>query len=336
MRAWHVDRPGRVGTEDGNPLVERDTPVPEPGPGELLLRVLACGVCRTDLHVTEGDLPVHRPGVTPGHEVVGEVVATGPGGPTGFVVGDRAGAAWLRSTDGTCRYCQRGAENLCPASAYTGWDADGGYAEYLTVPAAYAHVLPGGYSDADLAPLLCAGIIGYRALKRAAVPPGGRLGLYGFGGSAHLAAQVALAQGATVHVMTRGERAQALARSLGASFVGGPADRPPEPLDSAILFAPVGDLALPALAALDRGGTLAIAGIYLTDIPPLAYDRYLFQERQVRSVTSNTREDAREFLAFAGSHRLSVTTHQYPLDHADQALCDLKSGRFDGAAVLIP
>jgi propanol-preferring alcohol dehydrogenase len=338
MRAWHVDQPGPVGTDgtDGHPLVARDTPVPEPGPGELLLRVLACGVCRTDLHVTEGDLPVHRPGVTPGHEVVGEVVSTGPGDSAGFAIGDRAGAAWLRRTDGTCRYCQRGAENLCPASAYTGWDADGGYAEYLTVPSLYAHPLPEGYSHAELAPLLCAGIIGYRALKRAALPPGGRLGLYGFGGSAHLAGQVALAQGATLYVMTRGAQAQDLARSLGATFVGGATDMPPEPLDAAILFAPVGDLVLPALAALDRGGTLAIAGIYLTDIPALSYDRYLFQERQVRSVTSNTRADAREFLAFAAEHRLSVTTHEYPLDAADHALADLKAGRFDGAAVLVP
>jgi len=342
MRAWHVDTPGPIGIDgaEGHPLVARETPVPEPGPGELLLRVLACGVCRTDLHVTEGDLPVHRPGVTPGHEVVGEVVATGPGDSAGhtagFAVGDRAGAAWLRWTDGECRYCQHGAENLCPFSIYTGWDADGGYAEYLTVPAAFAHRLPAGYSDAELAPLLCAGIIGYRALRRAALPPGGRLGIYGFGGSAHLAAQVALAQGASLYVMTRGERSQELARSLGATFVGGAADMPPEPLDSAILFAPVGDLVLPALAALDRGGTLAIAGIYLTDIPPLSYDKYLFQERQLRSVTSNTREDAREFLAFAAAHRLEVTTHEYPLDAADRALADLKAGRFDGAAVLVP
>jgi alcohol dehydrogenase, propanol-preferring len=336
MRAWHVDRPGPVGNETGRPLVLRDTPVPAPGPGELLLRVLACGVCRTDLHVTEGDLPVHRPGVTPGHEVVGEVAAVGPGDPAGFAVGDRAGAAWLRSTDGSCRYCQREAENLCPASAYTGWDADGGYAEYLTVPAAYAHRLPGGYSDVELAPLLCAGIIGYRALQRAALPPGGRLGIYGFGGSAHLAAQVALAQGATLSVMTRGEDARRLARSLGASFVGGAADPPPEPLDAAILFAPVGELVPTALAALDRGGTLAVAGIYLTDIPPLNYQRHLFQERQLRSVTSNTRQDAGEFLGFAASHKLSVTAHPYPLDAADQALADLKGGRFDGAAVLVP
>jgi propanol-preferring alcohol dehydrogenase len=338
MRAWHVDRPGAVGPDGpaAGTLVERDTPVPEPGPGELLLRVLACGVCRTDLHVTEGDLPVRRPGVTPGHEVVGEVAALGPGDPAGFAVGDRAGAAWLRWTDGTCAYCARGAENLCPASAYTGWDADGGYGEYLTVPAAYAHPLPAGYSDVELAPLLCAGIIGYRALKRAALPPGGRLGLYGFGGSAHLAAQVATALGATLSVMTRGEQAQQLARSLGAAFVGGPADIPPEPLDAAILFAPVGDLVPAALAALDRGGTLAVAGIYLTDIPSLNYERHLFQERQLRSVTSNTRQDAREFLAFAAAHRLSVTTHEYPLDAAGQALADLKAGRFDGAAVLAP
>jgi alcohol dehydrogenase, propanol-preferring len=336
MRAWHVASPGPV---NGHPLrLSTTDEMPRPGPGELLLRVLACGVCRTDLHVTEGDLAPRvptPPGVTPGHEVVGEVAALGEGA-AGFAVGDRAGAAWLRWTDQDCRFCTRGAENLCPNSLYTGWDADGGYAEYLTVPAAYAHHLPPGYSEAELAPLLCAGIIGYRALKRAELPPGGRLGLYGFGGSAHLAAQVALAQGATVHVLTRGEQAQRLARELGAASVGGAADLPPEPLDSAILFAPVGDLVLPALAALDRGGTLAIAGIYLSDIPSLNYERHLFQERQLRSVTSNTRADAREFLAFAAEHKLAVTTHPYPLESADQALRDLKEGRFDGAAVLVP
>ena len=346
MRAWHVEALGPV---TGHPLrLHPDDDIPQPGPGELLLRVLACGVCRTDLHVTEGDLPPHRPGppgVTPGHEVVGEVAAIGEGAPEGaqaagagqqFAVGDRAGAAWLRWTDGTCKYCRRDAENLCPQSLYTGWDADGGYAEYMTVPAAYAHRLPQGYSDAELAPLLCAGIIGYRALKRAELPPGGRLGLYGFGGSAHLAAQVALARGATVHVLTRGEQARRLALELGAASAGDAADMPPEPLDAAILFAPVGDLVLPALAALDRGGTLAIAGIHLTDIPPLNYEKHLFQERQLRSVTSNTRADAREFLGIAAEHKLAVTVHPYPLDAADQALRDLKAGAFDGAAVLIP
>src|SRR5246127_5371842 len=222
MRAWHVDRPGPVGINGGSvgPLVERDTPVPEPRPGELLLRVLACGVCRTDLHVTEGDLPVHRPSVTPGHEGVAEVVAVSEGDANGFKERGRAGRAWLRWTDNTCKFCRRGAENLCPNSLYTGWDADGGYAEYLTVPAAYAHRLPPGYTNEELAPLLCAGIIGYRALQRAELPPGGRLGLYGFGGSAHLAAQVALARGATVHVLTRGEQAQRLALELGAASGG--------------------------------------------------------------------------------------------------------------------
>ncbi len=335
MRAWHVEAPGPV---TGRPLrLHTEDDLPRPGPGELLLRVLACGVCRTDLHVTEGDLPPHRPGVTPGHEVVGQVAALGEGAEAdGFAVGDRAGAAWLRWTDNECRYCTRGAENLCPNSRYTGWDADGGYAEYMTVPAGYAHRLPEGYSDPELAPLLCAGIIGYHALQRADLPPGGRLGLYGFGGSAHLAAQVALARGATVHVLTRGEQARRLALGLGVASVGEAADSPPEPLDAAILFAPVGDLVLPALAALDRGGTLAIAGIYLSDIPPLNYERHLFSERQLRSVTSNTRAGAREFLDFAAGHKLQVTAHPYPLDAADQALRDLKAGRFDGAAVLTP
>jgi propanol-preferring alcohol dehydrogenase len=333
MRAWHVETPGPV---TGHPLsLHTDDDIPRPGPGELLLRVLACGVCRTDLHVTEGDLPPHRRGVTPGHEVVGEVVELGED-TTAFKVGDRAGAAWLRWTDGTCKYCRKQAENLCPHSQYTGWDADGGYAEFMTVPAAYAHRLPDGYDDAELAPLLCAGIIGYRALQRAELPAHGRLGIYGFGGSAHLATQVALARGATVHVMTRGAQARRLALELGAASAGDAADSPPEPLDAAIMFAPVGELVLPALAALDRGGTLSIAGIYLSDIPSLNYEKHLFQERQLRSVTSNTRADAREFLGFAAEHKLAVTVHPYSLDAADHALQDLKAGRFDGAAVLIP
>lgn len=328
MRCWQVERPGPIDTK---PLVITARSAPEPGDGELLVRVLACGVCRTDLHVAEGDLPVHRPGVVPGHEVVGEVVVAAGG----FAVGDRVGIAWLRFTCGSCSYCRRGAENLCPRSRYTGWDADGGYAEYTTVPADYAYRLPGGYSDTELAPLLCAGIIGYRALARAEVPEGGRLGIYGFGASAHLTAQVAIARGATVHVMTRGENARELARALGAASVGGPADPPPEPLDAAILFAPAGELVPPALAALDRGGTLAIAGIHLTDIPPLYYQDHLFYERQVRSVTSNTRADGREFLELAAKHKLRVHTTPYPLDRADRALADLAAGRLSGAAVLV-
>jgi alcohol dehydrogenase, propanol-preferring len=336
MRAWRVRQPGPM---DTGPLEQVTTDVPRPAPSELLVAVRACGVCRTDLHVTEGDLPVHRDRVTPGHEVVGEVLEIGSeagaeaGG--GFRVGDRVGIAWLRHTCGVCKYCRRGDENLCPQSRYTGWDADGGYAEFATVPAAFAHPLPSGYSDTELAPLLCAGIIGYRSLLRAELPPGGRLGLYGFGGSAHITAQVALAQGAEVHVMTRGDEARKLALELGAASAQGSADPPPVPLDAAILFAPVGDLVLPALEALDRGGTLAIAGIHLSDIPALSYQRHLFQEREVRSVTSNTRADARAFLDFAGKHHIEVTTPEYPLDQADRALADLSAGRIAGAAVLL-
>lgn len=266
---------------------------------------------------------------------MGEVVAIGSDAAAGFAVGDQVGIAWLRHTCGMCAYCVRGQENLCAESRYTGWDADGGYAEFATVPAAFALRLPVGYSDTELAPLLCAGIIGYRALLRSQLPAGGRLGIYGFGGSAHLAAQVALAEGAEVHVMTRGESARELALSLGAASAQGADDRPPVPLDSAILFAPVGDLVLPALESLDRGGTLAIAGIHLSDIPPLNYQRHLFQERQLRSVTSNTRADAQAFLDFAARHRLQVTGPGYPLDRADEALADLSAGRVSGAAVLI-
>jgi alcohol dehydrogenase, propanol-preferring len=332
MTAWRVRLPGPMSTK---PLARVTAEVPRPAPDELLVAVRACGVCRTDLHVTEGDLPVHRPNVTPGHEVVGEVVEVGPEAGTDFCVGDRVGIAWLRHTCGVCRFCVRGRENLCPQSRYTGWDADGGYAEFATAPSAYAHHLPTGYSDHELAPLLCAGIIGYRSLLRAELPAGGKLGLYGFGGSAHITAQVALAQGAEVHVMTRGAAAQELAKNLGAASVQGAADPPPVPLDSAILFAPVGDLVLPALEALDRGGTLAIAGIHLSDIPTLNYQRHLFQERQLRSVTSNTRADAREFLAFAQRHHIEVSTPEYPLAQADQALSDLSKGRIAGAAVLL-
>jgi len=315
------------------PLRLIDRPVPEPGQGQLLIKVLRCGVCRTDLHLTEGDLPPKAPDVTPGHEVVGEVVATGPG-VSRFGVGDRVGAAWLAGTDGSCRYCRSGRENLCPNSIYTGWDIHGGYAEYLAAADAYVYELPKGFSDAELAPLLCAGIIGYRALKLADLPAGGRLGIWGFGGSAHLVAQVAIAQGAAVHVFTRGEKARELARELGVASAQDSFDPSPEPLDSAILFAPVGTLVPPALAALDRGGTLAVAGIYLTDIPSLNYDADLFQERTLRSVTSNTRGDGEEFLHLAERLRLQVTVNPYPFDKADQAVADLAAERFTGAAVI--
>jgi propanol-preferring alcohol dehydrogenase len=332
MRAWEVGTPGPVAT---GPLRAVRRAVPDPAPDELLVRVAASAVCRTDLHLAEGDLPPRRPGTVPGHEVVGEVTALGEQ-VTGWRPGDRAGIAWLRHTCGTCRYCRRGSENLCPASRYTGWDADGGYADYAVAPAAYAYRLPDGYPDAELAPLLCAGIIGYRALHRAELPPGGRLGIYGFGGSAHLTAQVAIGQGARVHVLTRSPAARELALALGAASAGAAADPPPEPLDAAILFAPAGDLVPVALAALDRGGTLAVAGIHLSAVPPLDYQRHLFQERTLRSVTANTRADGRELLAHAAAHRLRVTTTPYPLDRADRALADLAGDRVTGVAVLVP
>jgi len=331
MRAWAVAVPGPV---DSRPLVAVERPVPEPAPGEVRLRVAACGVCRTDLHLAEGDLAPRRPGVVPGHEVVGVVDAVGQGCRR-FRAGDRIGIAWLRGTCGRCRWCRRGAENLCPEPRFTGWDADGGYAEWAVIDEAYAYRLPAEFDDVSAAPLLCAGIIGYRALRRAALPPGGRLGIYGFGASAHLAAQVALAEGATVHVLTRSADARRHALELGAASAGPADSAPPEPLDAAILFAPAGDLVPVALAALDRGGTLAVAGIHLSDIPPLHYQRHLFQERQLRSVTANTRADGEEFLTLAARLRLRVTTRPYPLGEADRALADLAHDRITGAAVLV-
>jgi alcohol dehydrogenase, propanol-preferring len=251
-------------------------------------------------------------------------------------VGDRVGGAWLRGTCGVCRYCRSGRENLCPHSVYTGWDADGGFAEAALLPADYAYPLPEDADPARLAPLLCAGIIGFRALRRSALPRGGRLGIYGFGASAHLAAQVALAEGATVHVLTRSAAARELALDLGAASARGAADPPPEPLDSAVLFAPAGEIVPAALAALDRGGTLAVAGIHLTGIPALVYGEHLFQERELRSVTANTREDGEEFLSLAARIGIRVSVSPYPLDAADRALADLAGDRVNGAAVLLP
>jgi propanol-preferring alcohol dehydrogenase len=331
MDAWAVSEPGPIAQR---PLRRVRRAVPRPGPRELLLRVEACGVCRTDLHLAEGDLKPRRPLCTPGHEVVGQVVDLGAQA-SGFALGDRAGIAWLAWTCGECEYCQRGNENLCPRSRYTGWDSDGGYAPYTTVDAEYAYRLPTQPPAEELAPLLCAGIIGYRALKRAELPSGGRLGIYGFGASAHLTAQLALHAGATVHVLTRSAEAQRLALDLGAASAGGAYDVPPEPLDAAILFAPVGDLVPVALAALDRGGTLSVAGIHLSDIPPLNYDKHLFQERSLRSVTANTRQDGRELFAAVESARPRIAVTRYALAQADRALADLAADRVTGVAVLM-
>ncbi len=330
MRAWQVTTPAPI--EQG-PLQLVERPRPEPGPGQVLVRVSTCGVCRTDLHVVEGDLPVHREHVTPGHEVVGIVEVQGSGARR-FATGDRVGVAWLASTCGACRYCRRGAENLCPSASFTGWDHDGGYAESVVVDERFAYRLPDDLSDDQAAPLLCAGIIGYRALRLTGLPHGGRLGIYGFGGSAHIAAQIALAEGAEVFVATRSEEARKLARSLGATWVGESSAEPPVRLDGSILFAPAGELVPVALAALDRGGVLAIAGIHLSDVPGLDYQDHLFEERVLRSVTANTRTDGEELLRLAPRLGVVATTTAYPLDEADVALADLAHDRVNGAAVL--
>jgi propanol-preferring alcohol dehydrogenase len=332
MRAWIVDSPGPI---DRRPLRAVTREPRSPSPGEVRVKVAACGVCRTDLHLAEGDLSPRRHGVVPGHEIVGVVDALGAG-TSRFALGDRIGIAWLRGTCGRCRWCRRGLENLCPEAAFTGWDADGGYAEFAVVPEAFAYRLPDGLDDIAAAPLLCAGIVGYRALRRAELPPGGRLGIYGFGASAHLVAQVAIAQGATVHVLTRAAEARRLALDLGAASAG-PADAaPPEPLDAAVLFAPAGELVPIAMRALDQGGTLAVAGIHLSDIPSISYADELFREKQLRSVTANTRADGEEFLRLAARLRIRPTTTPRPLAEADQALADLAADRITGAAVLVP
>jgi propanol-preferring alcohol dehydrogenase len=272
--------------------------------------------------------------VAPGHEVVGLVDAMGEGA-SRFHLGDRIGVAWLAKTCGRCRFCLSGRENLCLSPRFTGWDDDGGFAEYATVDEHYAYGLPEAYPDVEAAPLLCAGIIGFRAFQRAKLPAYGRLGIYGFGASAHLTAQIAVHEGATVHVLTRSEEARRLALSLGAASAGDAAARPPEPLDSAILFAPVGDLVPVALEALDRGGTLAVAGVHLSDIPVLSYDADLFQERTLTSVTANTRADGEDMLATATRLRIRATTTPYPFEKADQALSDLAHDKVNGAAVLV-
>lgn len=331
MRTWQVSVQGPAGSA---PLDAVEIPAPEPAEGQVRVSIEACGVCRTDLHITEGDLPLHKRPVVPGHEVVGLVERLGPGA-SRFAIGDRIGIAWLRGTCGRCRFCLRQQENLCLAPSFTGWDADGGFAEAAVVDEAYAYRIPEGFSAQEAAPLLCAGIIGFRALRRSELRPGGRLGIWGFGASAHLAAQVAMAEGAEVHVRTRAAAARELARGLGAASVGDSFDPIDEPLDGAVLFAPVGDLVPVALAALDRGAALSIAGIYLSDIPTLNYERYLFQERSVRSVTANTRADGEEFLRIAAQIPLRITTAPYALSEAPQALRDLAADRVDGAAVLI-
>jgi alcohol dehydrogenase, propanol-preferring len=332
VRAMALSRPGPV---EASPLRLAERAEPEPAAGEVLVRVEACGVCRTDLHVVEGDLPIHREHVIPGHEVVGRVVRCGPG-VTNPAIGARVGVAWLHRACGRCRFCARGAENLCLGPVFTGWDADGGYAELVVAPAGFVHPLPEACDPIAVAPLLCAGIIGYRAYVRSRIRPGGCLGIYGFGGSAHIVLQIARHDGCRVLVFTRGGAHREHAIALGADWVGDSFARAPEPLEAAILFAPAGELVQPALEALDRGGTLAIAGIHLSEIPALDYERHLFQERAVQSVTANTRDDARALLRLAFEIPIRTDVTPYPLARANATLQDLKHDRIRGAAVLVP
>lgn len=325
-----LEKPGPI---DSSPLKLRERGIPEPRGNEICVRVEACGVCRTDLHVVEADLPFKHP-IVPGHQTVGIVDAAGPEAKR-FKIGDRVGIAWLRYTCGQCEYCRAGKENLCPNARFSGWDEDGGYAEYAVVREDYAYAISKNLDAAEATPLLCAGIIGYRSLKRADVKPGCRLGLFGFGSSAHIAIQVAKYRGCRVFVMTRDTRHQQLARELGADWVGGSSDSPPEKLNSAILFAPVGTIVPAAMEALDMGGTLAIAGIHLSDVPPLNYERHLFHERNLRSVTANTREDGEELMRLAEEIPLRPHVTRFQLSEANVALRNMKNDQINGTAVLM-
>ncbi len=316
-----------------SPLELEDLPTPEPGPGDVCVRVRVCGVCRTDLHIIEGELPLAKRPVIPGHEVVGIVDRVGAG-VRAIKEGDRVGIAWLRGTCGDCEFCLDRQENLCLQARFTGYHADGGYAEYAVAPAAFVYPIPGVFTDEEVAPLLCAGIIGYRALRLSGVKPGQRLGLYGFGASAHITIQVARHWGCEVFVCSLREEHRALARELGARWVGGAAELPPEPLHGAIMFAPAGELVPPALRALRRGGTLAIAGIHLSPIPAIDYDHDLFGERVIRSVTANTKQDGLDFLRDAAAIPIRPHTQRFRLEDANAALQALKAGTIRGAGVL--
>jgi len=330
MHAMVLNRTADVSS---HPLAMQPRRVPDPGPGDVLVKVHVCGVCRTDLHVVEGELPHITLPLIPGHQIVGTVVRTGRA-VADHRVGDRVGIAWLQGTCGHCPYCTSGRVNLCTGARFTGYQVDGGYAEYACAPAPDAYPIPPRFSDEAAAPLLCAGIIGYRALRVSGIAPGQRLGLYGFGASAHIAIQIARHWGCDVYVSSLRAEHQALAKQLGARWVGGAMDRPPDPLHAAIMFAPAGELVPTALEALDRGGTLALAGIHMSPIPPLDYGRHLFGERVVRSVTANTRQDGLDLLREAAAIPITPHTIRFPLRQANQALQALKAGSFQGAAVL--
>jgi propanol-preferring alcohol dehydrogenase len=329
MQAWVIESAGPI---ERRPLLQRERPLPVPAEGELRLQVLACGVCHTDLHVAEGDLPLRRGPVVPGHQIVGRVDAVGRGVDT-WKVGDVGGVTWLASTCGSCEFCQEDRENLCEAAAFTGYDRDGGYAEYALARADFVTALPAGLSPFEAAPLLCAGIIGYRALRLAGIEPGQRLGLIGFGASAHLALQVALHWGCEVHVFTRGDHHRRQALALGAEWAGSLEMSHPANCHAQVLFAPAGKLVPECLPHLRPGGTLAINAVHLSDIPSFRYER-LFRERVVRSVSHLRRQDASEFLELAAEAGIRADVSTFPFEHANEALLAVKESRIAGQAVL--
>ncbi len=329
MRACLLRTPGRI---EGNPLEYGESAEPVPGPGEVLVRVQVCGVCRTDLHVIEGELPPRKSPVIPGHQIVGTVQRSGEGAQR-FPKGARVGIPWLHKTDGTCQYCRRGEENLCDAPLFTGYSVDGGYAEFIVAPEAFVYPIPEGFPDEQAAPLLCAGIIGYRCLKMAELTAGEKLGFYGFGAAAHVAIQVANHWGVDVYAATRDAGHQKLAMALGAKWVGGTVEPPPVKLDAAIVFAPAGAIVPEALKALRKGGRLILGGIHMSDIPSFAYE-LLYQERMIRSVANNTRPDGTEFLSLAAQIPIHTHVRLYLLSEANLALNALKNDAIPGAAVL--
>lgn len=335
MKAWTLTTPASI---NERPLHLVEMPVPIPADDEVLLRVHGCGICRTDLHVVEGDLPVRRSRVVPGHQIVGRVATLGSH-VKGFAIGDRVGVAWLNRTCEVCEFCVAGRENLCEQAIFTGWSIDGGYAEYVVAPAAFTYRLPDEFDDIQAAPLLCAGIIGYRCLRLTGLSidgwQGARLGLYGFGAAGHVCIQLARARGAEVYVCTRDrERHQALARELGATWVGGANENPPVTLHAAIIFAPAGELVPVALKALRKGGSLVLGGIHMSPIPSFDYS-LIYGERVVRSVANNTREDGREFLLEAARIPVRTHTQAFPFDQANDALMALKNDSIRGAGVLL-
>ncbi len=329
MKACLLHKPAPIET---NPLHVTDVPRPEPGPGHVLVRVRVCGVCRTDLHVIEGELPPRKSPVIPGHQVVGTIEALGSG-VTRFKTGDRVGVAWLQGTDGVCQYCRAGQENLCEHADFTGYTTDGGYAEYIAARDQFVYAIPEGFTDRHAAPLLCAGIIGFRSLRLSGIQPGGKLGFYGFGAAAHIAIQVARHWNVDVYVSTRDERHQKLARELGALWTGATLDQPPVALDAAIVFAPAGEIVPAGLKALRKGGTLTLAGIHMSTIPAFDYD-LLYGERVVRSVANNTRQDGEDFLRVAAEIPIHTETEIFPLDETNRALNALKNDAIRGAAVI--